>query len=494
MTYDEAHASFLLFKVPEFLVPAEIRESVPPIDADPCPVLALVRVPQLLPPLPLSAASPSSLFGGGAAAGAPGSAAGQPAAAAAGPGLFAAAAPPPALLLSKLTPVAAVSVQDGQRLLHLPQVEPSFDDWLARLKREAGVPAAAAAGEAGATAPTPARDPRQSAGQATADRSTAMPSPEVPPSAHGEEALSAPNLAAPALLPLQAQPQQPQLQTHELAGRPLASPQLVVGSAEHVRAVADRLGDVQVTLLVPARRGLRGAFPLNGTYFQVNEMFMDEATAAIPIQLPAYLLTAAEPRRVSFSGSVVSLCRGLSCAQVRKLPSLLSSKASQPLLNESHDFPQVAATFDARAMTCFRSFVPSTGEPGQLPKWLWVRGVVAPCRRGRKLHHPNARAEMSPPRRTWLCQTESMSCSSIRACRRRPRRHWAVQTLLGKERRGRRTDRLRRLGTSARIPSSQMVSVPRPPRGQRRRHGSGWKRLQPPLPPPLLTPRVGRSS
>lgn len=52
---------------------------------------------------------------------------------------------------------------------------------------------------------------------------------------------------------------------------------------------------------------------------QVNEVFLDETTAACPISIPAHLLSTAPPRRVSFSLSVVSLCRGLNLAQARHL-------------------------------------------------------------------------------------------------------------------------------------------------------------------------------
>lgn len=38
-------------------------------------------------------------------------------------------------------------------------------------------------------------------------------------------------------------------------------------------------------LLVPCRTAMRGRFPLNGTYFQINEVFLDAASLRCPIQV-----------------------------------------------------------------------------------------------------------------------------------------------------------------------------------------------------------------
>ena len=52
--------------------------------------------------------------------------------------------------------------------------------------------------------------------------------------------------------------------------------------------------EVGVLLFVPCRTAMLGQFPLNGTYFQTNEVFLDHASAAVPIT-------------VSLSSSVLSL-------------------------------------------------------------------------------------------------------------------------------------------------------------------------------------------
>lgn len=39
------------------------------------------------------------------------------------------------------------------------------------------------------------------------------------------------------------------------------------------------------TVLMPCRVAVKGSFPLNGTYFQPNEVFLDEATLLLPLQV-----------------------------------------------------------------------------------------------------------------------------------------------------------------------------------------------------------------
>jgi len=46
----------------------------------------------------------------------------------------------------------------------------------------------------------------------------------------------------------------------------------ISGEASHLSGMVDGL------LLVPSRSALEGRFPLNGTYFQINEIFLDQST------------------------------------------------------------------------------------------------------------------------------------------------------------------------------------------------------------------------
>ncbi|KAL3701272.1 hypothetical protein R1sor_019294 [Riccia sorocarpa] len=74
---------------------------------------------------------------------------------------------------------------------------------------------------------------------------------------------------------------------------------------------------VKGTLLVPCRTANRGAFPLNGTYFQVNEVFADHETSINPITVQRTLLWNLPRRLVYFGTSVTSIFKGLSVNQIQ---------------------------------------------------------------------------------------------------------------------------------------------------------------------------------
>ncbi|KAL8101966.1 DEMETER-like protein 2 [Apium graveolens] len=59
------------------------------------------------------------------------------------------------------------------------------------------------------------------------------------------------------------------------------------------------------TLLIPVRTANRGRFPLNGTYFQVNEVFADEESTKFPIIVPTYWLYGLQ-RSILYCGASVS--------------------------------------------------------------------------------------------------------------------------------------------------------------------------------------------
>uniref|UniRef100_A0A5B7A3U4 Putative transcriptional activator DEMETER isoform X2 n=1 Tax=Davidia involucrata TaxID=16924 RepID=A0A5B7A3U4_DAVIN len=69
---------------------------------------------------------------------------------------------------------------------------------------------------------------------------------------------------------------------------------------------------VRGTLLVPCRTAMRGSFPLNGTYFQVNEMFADHDSSLNPIDVPRAWLWNLPRRTVYFGTSVSTIFKGLS--------------------------------------------------------------------------------------------------------------------------------------------------------------------------------------
>ncbi|XP_065870248.1 transcriptional activator DEMETER [Euphorbia lathyris] len=69
---------------------------------------------------------------------------------------------------------------------------------------------------------------------------------------------------------------------------------------------------VRGTLLIPCRTAMRGRFPLNGTYFQINEMFADHTSSLNPIDVPRELIWNLSRRMVYFGTSVSSIFKGLS--------------------------------------------------------------------------------------------------------------------------------------------------------------------------------------
>ncbi|CAL8167286.1 unnamed protein product [Prunus armeniaca] len=69
---------------------------------------------------------------------------------------------------------------------------------------------------------------------------------------------------------------------------------------------------VRGTILIPCRTAMRGSFPLNGTYFQVNEMFADHDSSHSPIDVPRGWIWNLPRRTVYFGTSVSTIFKGLS--------------------------------------------------------------------------------------------------------------------------------------------------------------------------------------
>ncbi|KAJ9542699.1 hypothetical protein OSB04_029205 [Centaurea solstitialis] len=68
---------------------------------------------------------------------------------------------------------------------------------------------------------------------------------------------------------------------------------------------------VRGTLLIPCRTAMRGSFPLNGTYFQVNEVFADHDSSLNPIAVPRSWLWNLPRRTVYFGTSIPTIFKGL---------------------------------------------------------------------------------------------------------------------------------------------------------------------------------------
>nr|KYP41976.1 Transcriptional activator DEMETER [Cajanus cajan] len=86
-------------------------------------------------------------------------------------------------------------------------------------------------------------------------------------------------------------------------------------SCNSIREVSSQT--VRGTLLIPCRTATRGSFPLNGTYFQVNELFADHASSVQPIDIPREWIWNLPRRTVYFGTSVTSIFRGLSTQEIQ---------------------------------------------------------------------------------------------------------------------------------------------------------------------------------
>uniref|UniRef100_A0A0D9WH42 Demeter RRM-fold domain-containing protein n=1 Tax=Leersia perrieri TaxID=77586 RepID=A0A0D9WH42_9ORYZ len=75
---------------------------------------------------------------------------------------------------------------------------------------------------------------------------------------------------------------------------------------------------VRGTVLVPCRTAMRGSFPLNGTYFQVNEVFADHVSSHNPINIPREQLWSLPRRMVYFGTSVPTIFKGLTTEEIQQ--------------------------------------------------------------------------------------------------------------------------------------------------------------------------------
>ncbi|KAF1860254.1 hypothetical protein Lal_00037592 [Lupinus albus] len=75
---------------------------------------------------------------------------------------------------------------------------------------------------------------------------------------------------------------------------------------------------VRGTILIPCRTAMRGSFPLNGTYFQVNEVFADHDSSLDPISVPRSWIWNLNRRTVYFGTSIPTIFKGLSTQDIQQ--------------------------------------------------------------------------------------------------------------------------------------------------------------------------------
>ncbi|KAK7244971.1 hypothetical protein RIF29_39800 [Crotalaria pallida] len=75
---------------------------------------------------------------------------------------------------------------------------------------------------------------------------------------------------------------------------------------------------VRGTILIPCRTAMRGSFPLNGTYFQVNEVFAEHDSSLNPISVPRSWIWNLNRRTVYFGTSIPSIFKGLTTPEIQQ--------------------------------------------------------------------------------------------------------------------------------------------------------------------------------
>lgn len=89
----------------------------------------------------------------------------------------------------------------------------------------------------------------------------------------------------------------------------------ICSSCTNMRDLNDK--SIKGTLLIPCRTAMRGSFPLNGTYFQVNEVFADHETSLHPIEVPRNWIWNLRRRTVYFGTSIPSIFKGLTAEAIQ---------------------------------------------------------------------------------------------------------------------------------------------------------------------------------
>ncbi|KAJ3687360.1 hypothetical protein LUZ61_016524 [Rhynchospora tenuis] len=74
---------------------------------------------------------------------------------------------------------------------------------------------------------------------------------------------------------------------------------------------------VKCSFMIPCRTAMRGSFPLNGTYFQVNEVFADHYTARNPVMIRREEIWKLTRRSVYVGSSVSTILKGLPTEEIQ---------------------------------------------------------------------------------------------------------------------------------------------------------------------------------
>ena len=101
---------------------------------------------------------------------------------------------------------------------------------------------------------------------------------------------------------------------------------------------------IKCVFFVTALCACKRSFPLHGTYFQVNEVFLDLRSAAAPVNVDINILKTSPKIVILLGASIGSVTRGMTRTEVTRL-------------------------FNHQVL-CIRAWERRTGYPRELPKWI----------------------------------------------------------------------------------------------------------------------------
>ncbi|KAL6579446.1 hypothetical protein OROMI_009662 [Orobanche minor] len=73
------------------------------------------------------------------------------------------------------------------------------------------------------------------------------------------------------------------------------------------------------TILTPVRTATRGMFPLNGTFFQANEVVADDESSEVLIKVPRASLSESSNHGSVLWKHILQICRGMTSYEVQKM-------------------------------------------------------------------------------------------------------------------------------------------------------------------------------
>ncbi|KAL3652017.1 hypothetical protein CASFOL_001698 [Castilleja foliolosa] len=76
--------------------------------------------------------------------------------------------------------------------------------------------------------------------------------------------------------------------------------------------------NVYGTILIPIRTAMRGKFPLNATYFQANEVFVDDDSCEFPIKVSRATISGLSCATLYCGNNVSRICKGMKSHEVKK--------------------------------------------------------------------------------------------------------------------------------------------------------------------------------